>query len=591
MPVYPGAFPTFTGRADLLDQLHQRLHPGQPAAVIQVQAQALHGLGGIGKTQLALEYAHRRAADYDLIWWITAEPSAAIPSQLVAFARRLGLPERPEHSETVQALWDALRQRDRWLLVFDNSDNPNNLRTWWPPGSGRVLVTSRHPTWAGLASILAVDVLPRTEAVAFLQHRLGRDDPTFDGLAAALGDLPLALEQAAAYLQETATTPSEYLTLLDTRARELFALGRPATTEHTIATTWTVSLRRLREQTPAAEDLLVLLAFLAADDIPCTLLTQLPRGRRRERRSPSSKRLAATLQDPLAYQQVVGALRRYSLIKTSQDGQALSVHRLVQAVTRHQLDRKQERHWAAAALHLLRAAFPGRPEDPAAWPDYARLLPHALAVTDHATTLRVEPQTTAWLQHQAGRYLTGRADYPQARELHEHALAIREARLSLDHPDIANSLGDLANVLRVQGDLNRARLLHERALTIRETRLGNDHPDTARSLSDLANVLHDQGDLNRARTLLERALAIREARLGPTTPPRCRAGRILAWWWRRWRIAGSRLAFYGLLSRVTGSLHIRGGESPDQSPSGSGDDCGNRTMLESDKDGSLATDT
>jgi hypothetical protein len=134
--------------------------------------------------------------------------------------------------------------------------------------------------------------LTRTEAVSFLRRRLGGDDPDFNQLATALGDLPLALEQAASYLEETATSPSQYLALLATRARELFALGRPATIEQTIATIWTVSLRHLREQTPAAEDLLVLCAFLAADDIPSSLpaehYAQLP------------ERLAATVQDPLA---------------------------------------------------------------------------------------------------------------------------------------------------------------------------------------------------------------------------------------------------------------------------------------------------
>ncbi|HEV8647844.1 MAG TPA: NB-ARC domain-containing protein [Actinomycetes bacterium] len=162
----PARNPTFTGCADLLDQLHQRFSPGQAAAVVQTQAQTLHGLGGVGKTQLALEYAHRHAGDYDLVWWVAAEPPAAIPSQLVALARRLGLPEAAEQAETVHALWDALRQRERWLLIFDNAEHPTELRPWWPPGAGRVLVT--------------------------------------------------------------------YLNLLGTHARELFALGQPATTAQTI---------------------------------------------------------------------------------------------------------------------------------------------------------------------------------------------------------------------------------------------------------------------------------------------------------------------------------------------------------------------
>jgi tetratricopeptide (TPR) repeat protein len=514
----PARNPNFTGRADLLDHLHQRLHPGQPAAVVQVQAQALHGLGGVGKTQLALEYAHRHTSDYELVWWVAAEPPAAIPGQLVALARRLGLPEHAEQAETVHALWDALRQRDRWLLIFDNAEHPSDLRPWWPPSSGRVLVTSRNPTWTGLATTVPLDLLRRGEAVAFLRRRIGRDDAAFDQLAEALGDLPLALEQAAAYLDETASSPNEYLDLLSERARELFALGQPATTAHTIATTWAVSLQRLRQQAPAAEDLLVLCAFLAADDIPRSLPV--------EHAALLPERLAATVADPLAYQQTIAALRRYSLVKTSTDN--LSVHRLVQAVVRQRLDPDQQPHWTSAALHLVRAAFPTEPFDPAGWPTCARLLPHALAVAGHATTVGVDPETTAWLLGRAGAYVSARADFPRARRLHEQALHIREARLGPDHPDTAHSLNNLAGVLRDQGDLDRARTLLKRALHIREARLGPDHPDTARSLDNLALVLHDQGDLNHARTLHERALTIFEARLGADHPTTARSLNNLA---------------------------------------------------------------
>ena len=500
----PARNPNFTGRDDLLDQLHRRLSPGQPAAVVQVQAQALHGLGGVGKTQLALEYAHRHTSDYELVWWVTAEPPAAIPGQLAALARRLGLPEAAEQAETVHALWDALRQRDRWLLIFDNAEHPNDLRPWWPPDSGRVLVTSRNPTWTGLTATMPLDVLPRAAAVAFLQHRLGRDDPALDQLADTLGELPLALEQSAAYLEETASSPSEYLDLLASHARELLALGQPATTAQTIATTWAVSLQRLRQQAPAAEDLLALCAFLAADDIPRSLPA--------EHAALLPERLAATVADPLGYQQTIAALRRYSLVKTSTD--SLSVHRLVQAVVRQRLDPDQQQHWASAALHLVRAAFPTEPFDPAGWPASARLLPHALAAVVHATTLGIDPETTAWLLHQVGAYVFVRADYPQARKLQVRALAIRETRLGADHPETAHSLTNLALVLRAQGDLRTARTLHERALSIRETRLGPDHPDTAHSLDTLATVLRDQGELDHARRLLERAVSIREAYLG-----------------------------------------------------------------------------
>jgi tetratricopeptide (TPR) repeat protein len=499
----PARNPNFTGRGELLQALRGQLAETATGAV--VQAEAIHGLGGVGKTQLALEFAHRFAADYDLVWWIPAEQPVTISGRLAALARRLELRELPSLEEQVAAVFDELGQRDRWLLVYDNAEVPADLEGLRPPaGGGHLLITSRNPAWRGVAATIGVDVLSRDEAIAFLRQRSGSSDQaTLGRLAEALGDLPLALEQAAAYLDETSISVDEYVDLLGSRARELFALGRPATTEQTIATTWTVSLQRLREQAPAAEDLLRLCAFLAADDIPRTLPAQHP--------EVLPERLASTVQDQLDYQQVIGTLRRYSMVKTSPDGATLSVHRLVQAVTRHQLDPNQQRQWAVTALGVVKAGFPADHTNPDVWPDYERLLPHVLVVTQRAMELKIDPDRMGWLLNEAGLYLWQRADHAQARILLESALSIYEAHRTADDPEVAQSLNNLANLLRTQGDL-------ERALAIREARLGPDHPDTASSLSDLANVLADQGDLDRARTLYERALAINESRLGPDHP-------------------------------------------------------------------------
>jgi DNA-binding SARP family transcriptional activator/Tfp pilus assembly protein PilF len=494
----------FTGRGHQLATLRQRPAAGTPA--VMVQPLALHGLGGVGKTQLALEYAHRHQGDYDLIWWIAAEQPATVPAQLVALARQLGIPERADRPETVQALWDTLRRRDRWLLVFDNADHPTDLHPWWPPGSGRVLVTSRHPTWGGLATPVVVDVLARAEAIAFLKRRLGSDDPALDRLAEALGELPLALEQAASYLEETASTVNAYLELLRDRGKELFALGHPTATQQTIATVWRVALERLRQQTPAAEDLLVLLAFLSADDIPRNLPT--------EHLALLPARLRVTVGDPLVYQQTVAALRMLALVTITKDGERLSIHRLLQAVVRHQLDPEQHRQWAAIALRLVNAAFPRNETDLDAWPTYARLLPHALAVASATDAENAEPEMAAGLLDNAGLYLWQRAEDQQARGLYERALAISEAHLGPDHPATAWSLDNLGLVLAAQGDLHGARALHERALAIREARRGANHPVTAHSLDNLARILAAQGDLQSARSLHERALSILEARLG-----------------------------------------------------------------------------
>jgi tetratricopeptide (TPR) repeat protein len=545
----PARNPVFTGRQDLLNRLYQDLATSQAAAV--VQAHALHGLGGVGKTHLVLEYAHRHAGDYDLIWWVTTDQPAAIPGQLVALARRLDIPEQAEQAETIAALLNELRHHRRWLLVFDNAEQPRDLRPYWPPGGGgHVLVTSRNPAWTGLATTVAIDVLPRAEAIAFLHRRASLDEPAADALAEALGDLPLGLEQAAAYLDETGTAPAEYMGLLRDRAPELFTLGHPATSEQTIATTWTVSLDHIHAETPVAQDLLNLCAFFGPDDLPRALLTSHP--------DLLLDPLATALRDQLGLQQALGALRRYSLMTVS--GDTVSMHRLVQAVVRHKLDTDGQRRWAETAVRLVLAAFPQEAEDVQTWPLAARLLPHVLGATDHAKALNVAPKSTANLLTKSARYLWSRADYerakalleralvicevqlgpnhletarslhdlgnvlhylgdvPAARNLHERALALREAQLGQNHLDTAHSLNNLGNVLHRLGDLPTARALHERALAIREVQLDPNHPHTAASLDNLAQVLRDQGDLDTARTLHERALAIREIRLGPHHP-------------------------------------------------------------------------
>jgi hypothetical protein len=240
----------FTGRRDLLARLHQELMAEGATAL--VHATALHGLGGVGKTQLALEYSHRYADGYELCWWVRADQPATIPGQLVTLARRLGIIEAADQAATVGALFDELRHRDHWLLVFDNVEQPQDLYPYWPSGgSGRLLVTSRHRGWTSLATSITVEVLPRPEAIEFLRRRSRLDEWTADSLADALGDLPLGLEQAAAFLEETGTPPDEYLELLHDRAPEMFALGRAATSEQTIATTWAITVDRVRVEAPS----------------------------------------------------------------------------------------------------------------------------------------------------------------------------------------------------------------------------------------------------------------------------------------------------------------------------------------------------
>jgi tetratricopeptide (TPR) repeat protein len=516
-PRFPGQRPeifgvpsrnrNFTDRGELLKALHRMLQSRGVGMILK--AGAIHGLDGVGKTQLAIEYAYRYAVDYDLVWWMAAERPLAIPGRLAALARRLNLPEHADQEEQLQLLWDELGQRDRWLLIYDNATQPHDLDRYWPKaGHGHVLITSRNPAWGAMATPLQIEVLPRHEAVAFLRTRLSRDDPAYHQLAAALGDLPLALEQAAAYLEQTRTSLDDYLELLKNRARDLLQLGQPADYPHTVATTWTLSLEQVRTEAPAAEDLLTLCAFLAPDDLPRALFT--------DQAEILPKPLQAATDDRPAYHRVQSVLSRHSLMTVTED--ALAVHRLVQTIIREGLDQEARQRWASVAVQLMLAAFPRSPDDVRAWPVCARLLAHSLAATEHAERLGVAGEAVGSLLNRASTYLWARGRYREARPLADRALAVTESAVGPNHPAAATQHNHLGRILHDLGDLAGARAHFEQALAIDEAAVGPDHPRIATVGNNLGNLLLAVGDSEAAQTQYERALVIAEAALGPHHP-------------------------------------------------------------------------
>ena len=234
--------PSFVGRDATLVQLRERLRSGGTAVV-----QALHGLGGVGKTQMAIEYAHRYAGAYDVVWWISAEETGLIGEQYAALAVELDLtPARADTASAVGALRAYLRGRGRWLLLLDNAESPRELRDWLPAGPGHTLITSRNPGLGELAARVEVDVLPRPDSVELIQiSRPGVAEAEADRLAEALGDLPLALVQAAGFLAETGMLVDHYLGLLETRAEELLDQSPPESHPLSLAAAIRVSTDRL----------------------------------------------------------------------------------------------------------------------------------------------------------------------------------------------------------------------------------------------------------------------------------------------------------------------------------------------------------
>jgi hypothetical protein len=216
------------------------------------------------------------------------------------------------------------------------------------------------------------------------------------------------------------------------------------------------------------------------------------------------------------YNRMLAVVGRYSLATVTPT--AMGVHRLVQAVLQARLGEEGERGWAETTVGLLRASYPNESWELATWPTCERLLPHVLAVVDHAERLAVAGEAAGWLLYRASGYLRGRGLYRQARPVAERALAITEAALGQDGPEVAWSCDELGRVLRALGDLNGARTQSERALEIGEVALGPDHPHVAVWRNNLGMMLRDLGDLAGSRVQLEGALAIGEAALGPDHP-------------------------------------------------------------------------
>jgi tetratricopeptide (TPR) repeat protein len=466
----------FTGRGEELAAL--------AAGLASERVVALTGLSGIGKTQLAVQYAHRHAADYRLVWWLAAGEPLTLVSDLAALADRLGLAEARlgDQPAAAEAARRWLEQQSAWLLVFDNATEPRVGRPWLPGGDrGHALITSRYAAWGGTAQRTRLQPLAAEQAARLLQWRSGQHDPrSARALAELLGGLALALEQAGAYMEAAETPLADYLTLLDTRSTTLLAYAADDETR-TAAATWEPSFEQLRERAPAAADLLSVAAFLAPDDIPRDLFVDneaLP-----ERLSP--------LSDALAFGDALAALVRYWLITPTAD--AFTVHRLVQEIARERMSDTDEHSWTDTAIHLLDAALPFDDNDPSTWPATGWLLPHALQACEHAERRQPTPERASGLLNKSGLYLRRRAQLTEAQAAYERALSIDEAAYGPDHPEIAIDVNNLGLVLHERGELDAAQAAHERALQIAEAAHGPDHPLVAAFVSNLGEVLRAQG--------------------------------------------------------------------------------------------------
>ena len=532
------------GRADLLAELDDQLAGGEGSGP---QVVALCGLGGAGKTSVAVEYTHRHLGEMGVAWQLPAEDATVLAAGFTDLAAQLGA--EAGGGDPVAGVHSALAAHPgQWLLIFDNAPSQGAVRAFLPPaGNGRVLITSQSAIWPP-GQAVEVPVLSTKVATVFLMERAG--DP--DGQAAAalakeLGGLPLALEQAAAYIQTTGTTLAGYLSIFEGRRAGLLARGEAAGHPADVAATLGLALSRLDADTPAAAGLLRLLTCLAPEPVPLALL--LSDARIADVLAPdAAATVGPLLGDPLAAGDALTALRRYSLVTPAGDGMVL-VHRLVQAVTRDQAPADVVAHWEQVAAALVEAAIPANTRLPAAWPVCAVLLPHARAVLDLTSSgmwwiaqylgssgsypaardlfqLIVDAHNeddTYGPEHQDTliaratlAYWTGQAgDAAGARDQYAALLPIEERVLDPEHPETLTTRANLARYTGEAGDAAGARDQYAALLPLRERVSGHWHPDTLTDRSNLARWAGQAGDAAGARDMFAVLLPIRERVSGP----------------------------------------------------------------------------
>jgi len=473
----------FTGRADLLSSLRQRV-TGKVHAVL---AHALHGMGGVGKTQLAVEYAYRFMGDYQLVWWVSADQPTLVRSSLAALAPRLEI-DIPEGriEDRLQAVRTALLRGEpyeRWLIIFDNADQPEDLREFIPTGPGHVIVTSRNHRWESEADVVEVDVFPRAESLEFLRRRVtGITDEEANRLAEELGDLPLALEQAGALQVEAGMSVDEYLVLLSEESGKLLAANQPTDYPLSVAAAWSLSMARLKEKTPFAWELLRRCAFFSPEPIPRELL--------KNGRYVLGPPLQEGLSDPIVLAQATRELGRYALARVDNNRRTLQVHRLIQRLIREDMDDEQRGSIRHEVHQLLAAADVDEPDDINNWPRYEELLPHVRP----SGVLTSTDGDARRLVRNIVRYLVNIGDLTTSEELTLEALAAWTEASGPDNVDVLILSGQQANLLWTQGKYNEAFELRRDTLERMRNILGEEHAETLRVMNGYGADLRARGE-------------------------------------------------------------------------------------------------
>ena len=501
--------PFFTGREEMLASLRTRLESSGRAGLTQ----ALSGMGGVGKTQMAVEYAYRYRDEYWAILWVSADTEITTKTSLVEIGVTLGLvdPDDTDHNRAVAAVKQWCDKNSRWLLIFDNADHPQLVKPFLPLApQGHILVTSRAHVLdsVGIATPLNVTEMPREEAVDFLFVRTGRSatagerDAAF-ALAAELGYLPLALEQAAAFVTANDTSFGDYLTSFRKRHLELLDETSPVAGDYqaSVETTWAMNFAQIDTESQAAAEVLRVSAFLAPESIPCEIFI--------DGGSELGEYIAAVAagaaDDPVVRDKLFEPLSKYSLIRRDVASLTYTIHRLVQAVVRHSLGNDSLRQWALRTTRALNKIFPSGSYH--TWHQCERLVAHGVAAAALTKEFGFGVADAGNLVNGVACYLRMRGDFRESERIHLQSVALRERDLGPDDPDLATCLNNLALVYTDCFDFLRAEPLFRQSLEIMQRAVGCDDEDLSLALNNLGITYVRSGKFVEAQPLLERAFA------------------------------------------------------------------------------------
>lgn len=500
----------FFGRGELLASVRLQL--------ARRGRSALSGLGGVGKTQTALEYAKRYGEEYPSgVFWVNAESSSTLTTGFVQVAKALALPEAADddHERLVRAALEWLNANDGWLLILDNAEDREVLRGFVPDGNvGNVLITSRERVFqeVGIPRALDVPDLAADESLHFLRLRTGREAVAGEEIAAAaelsaeLGHLPLALEQAAAYIAETDATFCDYLSAFRKRRIEILERSSELVERSTVAVTWAANFAAVQASSPASGVILRVSAFMAPESIPFELVS--------EGADALGQPIAAVVaaHGDLAVAELLRPLARYSLVRSDPNSRTFGVHQLVQEMVRNAIPDAERSRYVSRAVSALNAALPE--VEFSVWNRFDRLSPHVVAVAEWIDRSALS-ESSLRILNQTGRYRIERGRYSEARPLLERAISIAQELGRADGVEFATTLNSLALVAMRRGQYAEAQKFLERALIIGNQRLGPNDATVATTLTGLASLHLDHGQHADAEPLLRRALQIRERIIGP----------------------------------------------------------------------------